>query len=172
MGSNVISKGASPVMRRTCRLTRGRSVAGPIVWRLFLLRSSRAREVKPTKAWSANVSILLCCKWSSCRRWDIKRMMFIIYEASYRAQQSCCVEQESETVPVGHGRCSPAAVWCRFVPGTECVDVRVPETCQLSPDGCGFHSVLAPITDRGSGKSQAPRLRWCCSRGRGTWKEN
>lgn len=66
--NNLPFKCLLPVMRRTWRLTSGRRDTGPIVWRLFLLRSSRAREDKPTKAWSANTSMLLCCKWSSCRR--------------------------------------------------------------------------------------------------------
>ena len=71
-------------------------------------------------------------------------------------------------LPVNHGRCSPVGGWCHFLPGTECGDARVPWTCQPSPGGSCSHSEPAPATDPGSGRSPAPRLRWCCSGAGGT----
>lgn len=97
--NNLPFKCLLPVMRRTWRLTSGRRDTGPIVWRLFLLRSSRAREDKPTKAWSANTSILLCCKWSSCRRCrgvekivlTMNRYIYIYLETLKQTKKGSCI---------------------------------------------------------------------------------
>lgn len=182
-------------MRSTCRLTRGRRDAGPMVWRLFLLRSSRAREVKPTRAWSANISILLCCKWSSCRRctwlawlaglaeanrWNNTYYWWSLIQEGRSAVLSIALYwvycwnvwkwngmDIHVLLPVSHGKCSPADGWCHFLPGKECGDVRVPGTCQLSPGGPGSHSEPAPTAGPGSGRSPAPLLICCCSGDKG-----
>ncbi len=57
-----------PVTLSTCRLTRGLSEAGLRVLRLFLLRSRRAKEDRPTRAWSPSTSTAFSCRCSSCNR--------------------------------------------------------------------------------------------------------